>query len=88
MVGNGRPVNAGNAVAPAAAEPAAPPKRDSSDASDPTDPSDRTDQTATSPACPACGRPMLLRTARKGKRAGSQFWGCSGFPECRKTQQI
>jgi restriction system protein len=40
----------------------------------------------TSPVCPACGSAMVLRTANKGKRAGSQFWGCSRFPQCRKTR--
>jgi len=33
--------------------------------------------------CPKCGSEMVLRTARKGAHAGDQFWGCSGFPECR-----
>ncbi|MBI5485111.1 MAG: four helix bundle protein [Deltaproteobacteria bacterium] len=50
----------------------------------PTDQSDRTDQSDLKP-CPACGQPMLLRTARQGARAGSQFRGCSGYPECRTT---
>lgn len=36
--------------------------------------------------CQACGKAMLLRTARKGPNAGSRFWGCSGYPECRATQ--
>lgn len=40
------------------------------------------------PACPQCGKPMALRTARKGQRAGSQFWGCSGYPECRGTRPL
>ena len=35
------------------------------------------------PTCPACQSPMILRTVRKGPNAGNQFWGCSGFPECR-----
>jgi four helix bundle suffix protein len=35
--------------------------------------------------CPTCGRNMLLRTARKGPHSGEQFWGCSGFPDCRTT---
>jgi len=39
----------------------------------------------TGPDCPVCGRPMLLRTARRGILSGSRFWGCSGFPACRKT---
>lgn len=38
--------------------------------------------------CPNCGRPMVVRTARKGDRAGSQFLGCSGYPECRGTLRI
>jgi four helix bundle suffix protein len=40
------------------------------------------------PACPLCGKPMALRTARKGQRAGSQFWGCSGYPECKGTRPL
>lgn len=38
---------------------------------------------AETPACPDCGKPMRLRTARAGGRAGEEFWGCSGYPECR-----
>jgi len=49
--------------------------------------SDPTDRPA-APACPACGKPMVLRTARKGPRAGSQFWGCSGYPECAATVPV
>jgi restriction system protein len=37
------------------------------------------------PDCPRCGRPMALRTSRQGAGAGSQFWGCSAFPDCRAT---
>jgi len=36
-------------------------------------------------ACPLCGRPMVLRTARRGANAGSQFWGCSAYPACKGT---
>jgi len=51
---------------------------------DRTDPSDRTDQmTGKAPDCPKCGKPMALRTAQKGNRSGKQFWGCSGYPECK-----
>ena len=32
--------------------------------------------------CPKCGKPLVLRTAKKGEKAGNQFWGCSGFPKC------
>lgn len=44
--------------------------------------------TKKAPACPACGKPMVLRTARKGKHAGSQFWGCAGYPKCKGTRAI
>jgi len=47
---------------------------------------DRSDPTAKSaPACPVCGAMMTLRTARKGKNSGSQFWGCITYPECKGT---
>ena len=35
--------------------------------------------------CPKCENEMVLRTARKGVDAGSQFWGCSSYPRCRFT---
>lgn len=57
------------------------------DQSDRTDQTDPTDQKA-APLCPLCGKPMRQRTARKGKFAGQQFWGCSGYPECKGTQPI
>lgn len=40
------------------------------------------------PICPLCNRPMALRTARKGPHAGRQFWGCSGYPDCRATRPL
>jgi restriction system protein len=40
------------------------------------------------PACPQCGKVMALRTARKGAKAGSQFWGCSGYPECKGVRAL
>jgi four helix bundle suffix protein len=52
------------------------------------DRSDRADLMDKAPACPQCGKPMALRTARKGQRAGSQFWGCSGYPECKGTRPL
>ena len=48
----------------------------------PTDPSDK------APDCPLCGKLLVLRTARQGPRAGSQFWGCSGYPECKGTRSL
>jgi restriction system protein len=38
------------------------------------------------PQCPVCAATMVRRTARKGPNAGSQFWGCARFPECRGTR--
>ncbi len=38
------------------------------------------------PACPLCGKQMVRRMARKGPNAGSEFWGCPGYPECRGTR--
>lgn len=40
------------------------------------------------PICPRCGKSMVLRTARKGGRVGSAFWGCSNFPECKVTKNV
>ena len=40
------------------------------------------------PMCPQCGKPMALRTAKKGRNAGSQFWGCSGYPNCKATRNL
>ena len=58
--------------------------------SDVSDQSDKSDKAAkpNAPACPQCAKPMLLRTARKGPRAGQQFWGCSGYPDCKGTHEI
>lgn len=54
--------------------------------SDSSDLSDRSDKSDNSSACPACGKPMILRTARQGARAGSRFWGCSAYPSCTATR--
>lgn len=40
------------------------------------------DVKSTEKICPKCGKPLVLRTAKKGENAGNQFWGCSGFPKC------
>ncbi len=34
--------------------------------------------------CPECGKPMALKTSRWG----SQFLGCSGYPECKSTRPL
>lgn len=38
------------------------------------------------PECPDCGGAMVLRTARKGRNAGNQFWGCRSYPQCKGTR--
>jgi len=38
------------------------------------------------PHCPSCNREMVKCTARRGGRAGEEFWGCSNYPECRGTR--
>ena len=56
---------------------------------DRSDPSDRSDSKP--PArwvCPLCGKPMTLRTARQGTRTGSQFWGCTAYPDCKGTRSL
>ncbi|MCM1048404.1 MAG: NERD domain-containing protein [Clostridiales bacterium] len=35
--------------------------------------------------CPKCGAELVLRTAKKGKHVGEQFYGCSNYPKCRYT---
>ncbi len=52
-------------------------ERNRKKAGDPCDPIDPV------PPCPKCGKIMVLRTAKSGKNAGKQFWGCSGYPECK-----
>ncbi len=55
---------------------------------DPSDPSDQSDPSDPIPRCPRCGKPMALRTAKTGKKAGRQFWGCTGYPECKGTAEV
>lgn len=40
------------------------------------------------PACPHCGKAMKLRTARRGTKVGTQFWGCSAYPDCKGTRAL
>jgi four helix bundle suffix protein len=55
-------------------------RKDQSNQPDPSDP--------TPPACPTCGALMALRTAKSGKTPGSQFWGCTKYPDCKGTAKI
>ena len=34
--------------------------------------------------CPNCGKPMVLRTSK----FGSQFLGCSGYPDCKTMMSL
>ena len=38
--------------------------------------------------CPKCGGELVLRTAKKGANIGSQFYGCSNYPNCKYTRNI
>lgn len=38
--------------------------------------------------CPRCGNLLVIRTAKRGKNSGSQFWGCSSFPKCRHIKPL
>jgi predicted RNA-binding Zn-ribbon protein involved in translation (DUF1610 family) len=35
--------------------------------------------------CPKCGQALVLRTAKSRARAGSRFYGCTGYPRCKFT---
>lgn len=54
---------------------------------DRSEPSDSPDQPA-APTCGKCGKPMVLRTAKRGPQAGSEFWGCSAYPDCKSTKPV
>lgn len=56
---------------------------------DRTDLTNRTDPTDLQPPhCPQCGSMMALRTAKSGKNQGSQFWGCTQYPDCKGTSPL
>ena len=33
--------------------------------------------------CPRCGSPLKLRNGKFG-----EFWGCTGYPDCKYTQNV
>lgn len=72
-----RAANQAPAVPASAASqvPATPARAESQAIGDGTDPD--------APRCPVCGSTMVLRTAKRGARAGKKFWGCSEYPYCR-----
>ena len=40
------------------------------------------------PPCPTCGALMALRTAKSGRNPGSQFWGCTKYPQCNGSAPV
>jgi Topoisomerase DNA binding C4 zinc finger len=38
--------------------------------------------------CPICHSQMIRRKARRGSRAGQEFWGCPNYPDCRGTRPV
>ncbi len=49
---------------------------------------DQSKRTELIPQCPHCGKEMVLRTAKSGKNAGNQFWGCSDYPDCKGVVKL
>ena len=49
----------------------------------PVDVHDKDASPSEAPSCPRCHSPMVKRTAKKGRHAGDEFWGCPKFPNCR-----
>ncbi len=45
--------------------------------------SESRDEVAFRRDCPRCGGRLVLRTARRGRNAGTQFYGCLSYPKCR-----
>ncbi|MEG1947342.1 MAG: NERD domain-containing protein [Lachnospiraceae bacterium] len=45
-------------------------------------------QGSTSFSCPKCNGELIVRTAKKGKYAGKQFYGCSNYPNCKYIEEL
>lgn len=45
-------------------------------------------ETSTTPLCPKCNIPMVVRTVKKGKHKGKQFYGCENYPNCRQMLSL
>jgi four helix bundle suffix protein len=43
---------------------------------------------ANAPLCPNCSKPMTIRKATTGRNAGKEFWGCTGYPECKGVREV
>ncbi|MBB6580379.1 restriction endonuclease [Ralstonia solanacearum] len=51
-------------------------------------PGEQSSPSTTEPSCPRCGSAMVRRKAKRGTNAGSEFWGCIAYPECRGTREL
>ncbi|USD64498.1 restriction endonuclease [Vibrio sp. SCSIO 43136] len=38
--------------------------------------------------CPRCNSNLVTRKAKRGRRQGEMFYGCSSFPKCRYTREL
>ena len=38
--------------------------------------------------CPICGNKLVIRTAKRGERAGKKFYGCIAYPQCGYIKNI
>jgi len=45
---------------------------------------------ATGKVCEKCGKPMVRRVKKPGKdgKGGYDFWGCTGWPECKASKKV
>lgn len=37
-------------------------------------------------SCPRCGNKLVVRTAKRGSKIGSKFYGCTSYPRCQYTK--
>jgi restriction system protein len=50
--------------------------------------SDQSAPSAHIPVCPKCSKPRVVRTAKTGRNAGKQFWGCTAYPDCKGVVKV
>lgn len=46
------------------------------------------DRFSSTTECPKCGSPLVVRTAKSGASAGSEFLGCTKYPACRYVAKL
>ena len=62
--------------------------RPAEDRAVPSSDPDRSNRSDSAPACPRCGGRLVVRTAKRGDRAGGRFLGCETFPRYRHTEDL